>query len=376
MSVTGTRRATAPRARVRTRAIPLSRRSAAAIAATSIVGVLAFVWPMLAPRGSELLAHATDAPLVFGLLVPLLMAVTLSLVADGAMGAKAVALLGVLASTAAALRALGAGIAGLEPIWIVIVLGGYALGAGFGFVLGAVSILASALLTGGIGPWLPFQMVAAAWVGLGAGMLRGARLPGRVEIPVLAGYSALAAVTYGWLLNLWFWPTATGLPEALSFAPGAGPLVNLRHWFTFNLTTSMGYDVPRALLSATAVLLLGRRVLDALHRTSRVAAFDASPTFADDVDDAAPRTRQLGDDETSLPPVGSPRSTPAGRTSSSGCTAPLRTVSPHAAPLPTALLPTPPPHTAPPGAAPSPTAPSAAPHATAPPRTAPHPAAP
>ena len=54
----------------------------------------------------------------------LLMAVTLSLVSDGAMGAKAVALLGVLAATAAALRALGAGIAGLEPIWIVIVLGG------------------------------------------------------------------------------------------------------------------------------------------------------------------------------------------------------------------------------------------------------------
>ena len=99
------------------------------------------------------------------MLVPLLMAVTLSLVADGAMGAKAVALLGVLAATAAALRALGAGIAGLEPIWIVIVLGGYALGAGFGFVLGAVCILASALLTGGVGPWMPFQMIAAAWVG-------------------------------------------------------------------------------------------------------------------------------------------------------------------------------------------------------------------
>ncbi len=107
----------------RTAAIPLSGRSIAAIVATSLVGLLAFLWPMLAPRGSEILAHATDAPLIFGLLVPLLLAVTLSLVAEGAMGAKAVALLGVLAATAAALRALGAGIAGLEPIWIVIVLG-------------------------------------------------------------------------------------------------------------------------------------------------------------------------------------------------------------------------------------------------------------
>jgi energy-coupling factor transport system substrate-specific component len=263
---------------VTTRAIPISTRSAAAIAATSVVGILAFIWPMLAPRGSEILAHATDAPLVFGLLIPLLLAVTLSLVADGAMGAKAVALLGVLAATSAALRALGAGIAGLEPIWIVIVLGGYALGAGFGFVLGAVSILASALLTGAVGPWLPFQMIGAAWVGLGAGMLAG-RLPARGEVPLLAAYSALAAVAYGWLLNLWFWPTATGLPEPISFVPGAGAGVNMEHWFRFNLATSMGYDLPRAVLTFTAVLLLGQRVLGALRRTSRIAAFDTTATF-------------------------------------------------------------------------------------------------
>jgi energy-coupling factor transport system substrate-specific component len=260
------------------RAIALSTRSWVAILATTAVGVLAFGWPLLAPSDSQLLAHASDAPLLFGLLVPLLLAVTLSLVAEGALSAKAIALLGVLAATAAALRALGAGIAGLEPIWIVIVLGAYALGAGFGFVLGPVAILASALLTGGVGPWLPFQMIAAAWVGLGAGLLTG-RLPQRAEIPLLAAYSALAAVAYGWLLNMWFWPTATGLPEALSFVPGAGPATNVQHWFMFNLTTSLGYDLPRAALTCVAVLLIGARVLAALRRTSRIAAFDVSPTF-------------------------------------------------------------------------------------------------
>jgi energy-coupling factor transport system substrate-specific component len=259
-------------------AVPLSPRSIAAIAATSVVGLLAFLWPMLAPRGSELLAHASDAPLVFGLLVPLLLALTLSLVADGALSAKAVALLGVLAAAAAALRAIGAGIAGLEPVWIVIVLGGYALGAGFGFVLGAVCLLASALLTGGVGPWLPFQMIAAAWVGLGAGTLAG-RLPRRGEVGLLAAYATIAAVAYGWLLNLWFWPTATGLPAAIAFQPGAGWVDNVAHWFAFNLTTSLGYDVPRAVLTATAILLLGRRVLASLRRTSRIAAFDAVPEF-------------------------------------------------------------------------------------------------
>lgn len=260
-------------------ALRLSRRSRLAIMATSAVGLLAFLWPMVAPRGSEVLAHAADAPAFFGLLVPLLLGVTLSLVADGTMGAKAVALLGMLAAISASLRALGTGIAGLEPIWIVVVLGGYALGAGFGFVLGAVCLVASALLTGGVGPWLPFQMIAAAWVGLGAGMLPR-RLPGRLGIGLLAAYSTIAAVAYGWLLNLWFWPTMAGLPEALAFVPGAGARVNLLHWFMFNLTTSLGYDIPRAVLTCTAILLVGGRVLKALHRAARAAAFDAQPSFA------------------------------------------------------------------------------------------------
>ena len=262
------------------RAIPVSRRSGAAMAATSLVGALAFFWPLLAPPGSQLLAHATDAPFLFALLVPLLLAVTLSLVGDGAMGAKSVALIGVLAAVAAALRALSAGIAGLEPIWLVVVLGGYALGAGFGFVLGPVCLVASALLTAGIGPWLPFQMIGAAWVGLGAGLLSG-RLPGRIEIPVVAAYSTVAAVGYGWLLNLWFWPVATGLPEPLAFVPGAPWTENVRHWFAFNVTTSLGYDVPRAVLTCTLILVVGRRVLASLRRASRLAAFDATPAFVD-----------------------------------------------------------------------------------------------
>lgn len=260
------------------RAIPLGWRSRAAIAATSAVGLLAFIWPMLAPPGSQILAHATDAPLIFALLVPALLAVTASLVAERSLDAKAVALMGVLAAVAAALRALGAGIAGLEPIWVVIILGGYALGAGFGFLLGAVALMASALITGGIGPWLPFQLIGAAWVGLGAGLLAGKLAP-RVELPVLAGYAALAAVSYGWLLNLWFWPTLSGLPEPLAFDPGAGGVANLRHWLAFNLTTSMGYDLPRAVVSALLVLLLGRRILAALRRTSRRANFGAAGRF-------------------------------------------------------------------------------------------------
>jgi energy-coupling factor transport system substrate-specific component len=276
----GPARGRAPAAGRAASAVPLGGRSIAAIAATSAVGLLAFLWPMIATPGSQILAHSADAPLIFALLVPLLLAVALGLVADGAMGAKAVALLGVLAATAAALRALGAGIAGLEPIWLVIVLGGYALGAGFGFVLGAVCLFASALLTAGIGPWLPFQMIGAAWIGLAAGLAAG-RLPRRGERWRLASFAALAAIPYGWLLNLWFWPTLTGLPEQISFLPGAGAWTNVQHWIVFNLTTSMGYDLPRAVITFLTVLWLGPRVLSALRRASRRAAFDARPDFVE-----------------------------------------------------------------------------------------------
>ena len=63
---------------------------------------------------------------------------------------------------------------------------------GFGFVLGATTLFASALVTGGVGPWLPFQMLGAAWVGWGAGMLPPLR--GRAEMLMLAAYGAVAGL--------------------------------------------------------------------------------------------------------------------------------------------------------------------------------------
>ena len=52
-------------------------------------------------------------------------------------------------------------------------------------MLGNTTMFASAILTGGVGPWLPFQMLAAGWVGLGAGVLPR-RVTGRWEVALLA----------------------------------------------------------------------------------------------------------------------------------------------------------------------------------------------
>ena len=259
------------------RAVRLGPSSRLAIALASAVGLIAFIWPFVAAPESTAVAHATDAPLVFAIVVPLLLLVVLAQINDGGMDAKSIAMLGVLSAVIAALRPLGGGTAGIEPIWVVLILGGRALGPGFGFCLGAISLFASALLTGGVGPWLPFQMLGAAWVGLGAGLLPPAR--GRREVVMLAGYGAVACVAYGFLLNLWFWPFTAGLPEQLAFTAGAPMGENLAAWLRFCLITSLGYDIPRAVLTVVLILVAGSPVLMALRRMSRKAAFDAPVEF-------------------------------------------------------------------------------------------------
>jgi energy-coupling factor transport system substrate-specific component len=276
----------------------LRRRSAAVLAVTSLVGVVAFGWPLFTDPASALdTSHSADAPWLFVLLLPLLAAVVLAELTEGGLDAKAVALLGMLAAVGAALRALGPGTVGLEPSFVVLLLGGRVFGRGFGFVLGALAMFAGALVTGGVGPWLPFQMFAAAWVGFFAGTLPAWR--GRAEVALLAVYGVVAGIAYGLLMNLWFWPFAAYGPE-VSFVPGATLAENVHRYLLFWLTTSLGWDVPRGLLSAVLVLLAGRPVLAALRRTARRAAFDARPEFAPPADPAADT------------PAGPPAEAPAG----------------------------------------------------------------
>lgn len=254
--------------------IRLTARSAVVLAAVSAVGVVAYAWPFFVDAGAALdTSHSGDAPWFFVLLLPLLAAVVVAELSSGGMDAKAVALLGMLAAIGAALRALGPGAAGLEPSFIVIVLGGRVFGRGFGFVLGALTIFAGALITGGVGPWMPFQMFAAGWVGLFAGMLPGLRgRGGRVEVAMLAAYGVVAGLAYGVLLNLWFWPFAAYSPE-ITYVAGDPLGDNLHRYLVFWATTSLGWDVPRGILTATALLVAGRPVLHALRRTARRGHF-------------------------------------------------------------------------------------------------------
>jgi len=263
----------------RRRVVRLRPRSTAALVLTSLVGLIAFGWPLFAEADSTL-AHTGDAPLLFAALLLLLLAVLLAEITEGGLDAKAVALLGVLVAVGAALRPLTGGVTGFTLVFFLLIPAGRVLGAGFGFVLGALTLFASALLTGGVGPWLPFQMLGAGWVGLFAGLLPPAR--GRLELLLLAGYGAVAGLLYGLILNLWFWPfttAGTGAGSDLAYQPGAPLTDNLGRFLAFDLATSLGFDVPRAVGNAVLVLLAGRPVLLALRRAARRAAFDAPVSF-------------------------------------------------------------------------------------------------
>jgi energy-coupling factor transport system substrate-specific component len=177
----------------------------------------------------------------------------------------------VLSAIGAALRPLSAGTAGVELIFFLLVLGGRALGPGFGFVQGCTTLFASALITAGVGPWMPYQMFGCAMIGLGAGLLPPAT--GRKELWMLVAYGAASAFLYGLLLNLSFWPFAIGEGTDISYVAGAGVLENLHRYLLFDLTTSLGWDTGRAITNGILIVFAGPPVLAALRRAARRAAF-------------------------------------------------------------------------------------------------------
>ncbi|WP_189599126.1 ECF transporter S component [Streptomyces lateritius] len=266
--------------RASARPIRLGPRAVAALVLISLIGAMAFGWPLLADSSAALTSHSADAPWLFAALLPLLVAVVVATIADSGMDAKAVAMLGVLAAVGAALRPLGAGTAGLEPMFFLMVLSGRVLGPGFGFVLGAVTMFASALLTGGVGPWMPFQMLSMGWFTMGAGLLPGPeRLRGRAELLMLSAYGFLAAFAYGTIMNLYGWTIVPGLASGVSFVSGDPLHENLPRFAAYVVATSLGWDLGRAALTVVLTLTVGGTVLKALRRATRRANFEAQVTF-------------------------------------------------------------------------------------------------
>ncbi|MGA4508938.1 ECF transporter S component [Propionibacteriaceae bacterium G1746] len=251
-------------------AMALSARTWVMVAIAAVLAVITFCWPLFLAPGSALTTNDFAPMLLIGV-VGLVVAVITAQVTGEHSDVKALALLGVMSAVVAGVRPLGAGTAGLETVFFPIILSGRVFGPGFGFVLGNTGLFASALLTGGVGPWLPFQMLAAGLVGLGAGLLPQWR--GALEVVLLVAYGAVASFAYGWLMDFSFWPFAAGGDSQISYDPSAGPGGNLVRFFWFNVATSMGWNLGRAVMTGALLLVLGPPLLRVLRRAARRASF-------------------------------------------------------------------------------------------------------
>ncbi len=244
---------------------------------SGIIGVLAFTYPFLLPTLNRLgagsssalsaAAHQSDAPLLTFIMLVLCLGVLLIEIQGQAVSAKVVAALGILVAITAVLRFLEVAIpgpGGFSLIFAPLIIAGYVFGARFGFLMGTMSMLVSALVTGNVGPWLPYQMFAAGWVGLSAGWLP--RVAGsKRQIAMLAAFSFIWGLLFGAIMNLYFWPFISGA-DGLGWEPGIGIGESVRRYFGFYLATSVIWDLGRSFGNAVLIVVLGMPTVRALSR--------------------------------------------------------------------------------------------------------------
>ena len=230
--------------------------------AVSAAGLVIFALPFTGLEAGgylPLLAVTVAAVLVFGALET----------ATRSLDNRRLALLAALAAIDAGLRlSLVSGIAGFSPVFFLVLCAGYVFGPSFGFLAGTTCLLASAVATGGIGPWLPYEMFAAGWVGAAAGLVRPRheRTPGWRDLARLAVVGLILGFAYGAATDIWDWAGFyRGVPD-LGWTPGISPATALVRFAHFYAVTSLGWDSFRAAGNVIMVVLLGPAILAALAR--------------------------------------------------------------------------------------------------------------
>jgi energy-coupling factor transport system substrate-specific component len=217
----------------------------------SIAGVVIFLYPFWAPaQPSE--TESRIALLLFSGSIALILIALISEAQSG-LTSHTIAMIGTLIGLNAVLRLIETVLplpGGFSPVFLLITLVGYTFGAKLGFLMGTLTMLITGPLTvGGIGPWTPYQMLAAGWVGLAASWLP----KDRYALPSLVAYISLWGWLYGALTNLYFWPYAI-------ISPDIG---------RYYLVTSLIWDSARAVGNFLLMAVLGSSLLKALDRFKR-----------------------------------------------------------------------------------------------------------
>ena len=231
---------------------------------TLVAGALLFVWPFAGHAGP---GYAPALALTIGALL------AVAAVETGArrLDTRSLALLASIAALDSVVRAaFPIGFGGFSPFFFLVLCAGYALGPSLGFVAGALAMLSSDLALGALGPWVPYQLLAAGWTGALAGVAglllrRPSAAPRRRDLLALAAVGAATGLLFGALTDVLDWTTYYR-GAAFGWQPGLTPLQAAHRFGEFYLATSLAYDSLRSIGNVVLVLALGAPVLAALLR--------------------------------------------------------------------------------------------------------------
>jgi len=236
-----------------------------------VLGVLSLLAPFIFPWTRSSSAQGTTFPIMVSLIIFLCLLIIIFEMQSTVLNSKMIAFLGVLIAINAGIRFLENAIpgpAGFSPTFFLIILTGYLFGSRLGFLMGAMTMFVSALITGGVGPWLPGQMITAGWVGQSAGLLKIflSKHKGKaIELISLAIFGAFWGLIYGAIMNLWFWPFLAASPD-LIWTQSANLSENIQRYFAYYLATSLIWDFTRSVGNVLIILFMAKPVIKVFER--------------------------------------------------------------------------------------------------------------
>jgi energy-coupling factor transport system substrate-specific component len=249
------------------------------------LGILSLLAPFLFEGARSSSFSSTAFPLMVSLILILCILLILFDTQAKGLDSKMIAFLGVLIAINAGVRFLENAIpgpAGFSPTFFLIIMVGYIFGGHFGFLMGAMTMFVSGLITGGVGPWLPGQMITAGWVGQSAAamkpVIQGMKWKSKTpEVIFLAVFGAVWGMLYGLVMNLWFWPFLAGTSDQ-SWLPTGGLAANFSRYGAYYLATSLVWDITRSIGNILVTLVMARPVLKIFQRfEQRFTFFHVKP---------------------------------------------------------------------------------------------------
>jgi energy-coupling factor transport system substrate-specific component len=213
----------------------------ALLAGAGVAAFAAAIWIGL-DRGEDGLALLLVAAAV--------LALGISWLESGPDSAKEITLVATLGGVAAAGRVLFAAIPGVQPVTVIVICAGAALGARAGIASGALAALVSNFFLGQ-GVWTPWQMLAWAACG-GAGALAAPLLRRRLA---LAAFCFLLGLGFSSFMDVWNWAA----------------FYEQHTWATFAAVQARGlpFDLAHAIGNVVLALAAGPELLRLLGRYGR-----------------------------------------------------------------------------------------------------------